>query len=364
MTGKTVQTNVGSSLPIRDISSLPQLSSDVEMNALLWETTTLEHVISQREAEQARPSDAVEWDEDWKVALKRQGKWGKTPAERWHRETFRRADDLVWPTPRKDQSARSFHNEVHRYLTGMALRLMREGQITPDHGGTREDLADALWCRAEADAGRGMQPDHDGTMRTRTSRGTVWEACDDIVFNSNSGELQHITSRRVPATTGVVTISQVSRMVETATRTAWRDYEPGWLARRREAAAEGGRTSRRGPTWTLADLEGIADLKPAEIAARLGCSRSKAYELVKEWKATQAVEPVAEEVLEDPLDAKSGDSATTARPFSKEVSVHIDALLDQVMAPSFPYSGRSFAYSGHPITSLRDPASARYPTDI
>lgn len=62
-------------------------------------------------------------------------------------------------------------------------------------------------------------------------------------------------------------------------------WDADWIKERQRSGSKGGSTGRRSAKYTLDMLEGIEPLNWRQVVAELKCSRSIAFDLIKQWNA-------------------------------------------------------------------------------
>lgn len=133
----------------------------------------------------------------------------------------------------------SYGGDVWRYVVTWGFRILNDAHVTGHAMPTAADLA-ALFAERIHE------------------RAVVWHSCDG----------------RGGAHAGL-SYDAADKLAEDAAVHVLRDWSPSWLDAQRERGRRGGQRSRRGPTWTLADLDALAALDGLTVdeqAARLGKS--------------------------------------------------------------------------------------------
>lgn len=157
------------------------------------------------------------------------------------------------------QQPRPYNDRVYSWLVSTALHLLlligqRVGTNLPD----AEALADLVEAQARERGGDRIKHHYD-VQRSRAGRRDGW-----------------------------VTDIQLSEMSQRAAAYALSAYRPDYL----EAAAKGGRNSKRGPSFTVDQLAAVDGLSIVQQADTLGCSPATISRLRQEMKQRAEANPL------------------------------------------------------------------------
>lgn len=186
------------------------------------------------------------WDHDVALATMRQAIRGSKPKTQARtRNSHAPRTTVHMPKPKRERDSRSnFEQAIYGVLTTLLPRtlndLRKTDQIT-------------------------VAPSHDQLA----SLAYVWT---DQQFHDNFSS-------------GFISHEWLDRASDKVAAFVLETWNPEWIKERQRSGSMGGSEGRRTAKWTVEMLEGIEPLNWREVAAELKCSRSKAFDLIKEWNA-------------------------------------------------------------------------------
>lgn len=189
-------------------------------------------------------------------------------AEGRRAKAFPLKQDLTWPLP--DMIFDSYSREVYRHLTRVALRMLNDA---PQQRLTIAELRESTSNEMAA---------------MRRERRTV-QLAEWLYAHALEHGSQWISSDYETGTTGArralsITYQDLEYKCDSAATWAIEHWRSDFKARLSAPGQKGGRISKRPSEFTLAMLTDTTNLTASKIMQQLGCKKSRAYQLIAEFR--------------------------------------------------------------------------------